>query len=289
MSNDRAKAFSEQAHACLRSGRYDDAVQFARQALELHPTPTAFALLGAALSQSEKPDEANDAFERAAKLEPNSAQHQYNLAANCYRFGWKGQAAKFAKLALSLDPNHPKAKNLADRLERENQVAKTVYNPDLSRPSAPIEPPVIGTELPGAQSPVWAYKPPVIQLKHTIQKVERMGRSWDALLWSIYSLQVILFIPIYTSFLKPIVEQDSSQFFDFGSGGALPVIALLVWIALTVLWTIDMVDRRPSGGYLVLAAFGIIFTLPLLFSCMAPVLGIFIFPIYIIGTRSGSK
>lgn len=286
MAGDRAKAFSEQAQACLRSGRFEDAVEFARQAVELQPSPSAFALLGAALSQSEKPDEANDAFEQAAKLEPKSAKHQYNLAANCYRFGWKAQAARFAKTALTIDPNHAKARALSERLEKENQVVKTVYNPDLTRTTGPEAPPVITPGGTAVQSPVWAYQPPIIQFKHSIQWVEKMGNGWDGLLWGTYALQTILFIALYTMRFETFDSQGTSAFLDFGSGGGMAGISLLLWMILTLLWIVDLVDRRPSGNYLVAAIFGMFLTLPFLMSCMAPIFGVFLFPIYMIGTRA---
>ncbi len=270
----------------MKSGRFEEAVEFAQQVVDLQPTATHYALLGASLSQAEKPDQANDAFEQAAKLDPNSAKHQYNIAANCYRFGWKAEAAKYVRKALQIDPSHPKALFLSERLEKENQAAKTVLNPILNT-EKPEPPPLIGTEAPGTQSNVWNFAPPVIVFSHSVRWIEKMGKAWGALLWIFYSIEVVMLISLYSFMFQPVISGGTDQFFEFGSKGGLALLSILVWMINTVAWIFDLIDRRPQSGPIAVSVGGMIFTLPLFLSCMFPIFGIFAFPIYFTSTRSG--
>jgi tetratricopeptide (TPR) repeat protein len=73
--------FIKQARECLKNGQYFEASEFAQQAVETDPNSgDAYMLLGAALSNSDVPDEAADALTAAIRINPASAKARYNLA-----------------------------------------------------------------------------------------------------------------------------------------------------------------------------------------------------------------
>lgn len=275
--SERLAAFVKQARACIAGGHFDDAVQFARQAVELAPhDPDALTALGAALSKAEMPQEATEALTEAVRLDPNSAKRRYNLATHYYRFGWKDEAKAELARALKLDPNYGKAKELLRRIEldRWRPPTKWYRTPD---PSALQNRPPPHTSADGFQ--VWGQIP---RKRHSFDFIERLGVFWDVILVSVFTA--------YTALMVVMIAEMISRSLDAAYQALSGTHAYgIVWLLFAVTWVMDLLDRRPSAQYVSLAVLGIVLTVPLCLLAFLPVLGTITFVVYLIGSRREAR
>jgi tetratricopeptide (TPR) repeat protein len=270
---DRRTEFADQARACLRNGQISEALGFARQALELAPTDTdSLTVLGAALSRADMPDEATEVLEKATKIEPGNPKHRYNLAAHLFRFGWKEEAQRHVSVALDLDPDYGKAKELLRRIERDQQT------PPLMRFNTPSGGSV--TEAPPVQTTptdtFFPTRPP--RPKHSVALLARLGKAWDLIFIGIFAIQA----GFMAFALSSMFELGLEPTYDALSG-TTPYTG--AWLAFTIAYILDLFDRRPSGSYVILAVMTILLTTPVSLLAFLPLLGAVMFAAYMIGTR----
>lgn len=240
---------------------------------------TAWSLLGAALSNSDRPDEAKEALRRAAALEPEEPKHLYNLAAHHYRYGEKDQALSVARAALLKFPSHTRLRTLARRIEQERWQPPAIPMPAPQRRDGGATagmneaPPVLGIP-PASRS--WQFDPGPKHL-HSLGFVERMGLNWDFILLAIF----LAFSALLILANGEILYQGRG---DSGGPGTLAFgITSLVFIAG---WTIDLADRRPKPIHITLSILAILFSMPLCIICYLPYLSAAYFIAYYFFSRT---
>lgn len=226
---------------------------------------TAWSLLGAALSNSDRPDEAKEAFRKAAALDPEEPKHLYNLAAHHYRYGEKDEALSVARPALVKFPNHARLRALSRRIEQERWQPPAIPMPALQRRDGGTTagmneaPPVLGIP-PSSRS--WQFDPGPKHL-HSLGFVERMGLTWDLILLAVF----LAFSALLILATGEILDQGGG---DRGGPGTVAFgITSLLFIAA---WTIDLADRRPKPVHLTLSILAILFSMPLCVICYLPYL-----------------
>lgn len=270
---DRLAAFIEQARACIKGGQFDEAVEFARQAVDLAPAdPDALTVLGAALSKAEMPQEATEVLLNAVRAEPQSSKRRYNLAAHFYRFGWKEEAKAELVRALELDPNYGKAKELMRRIELDRWQP-----PALRYQSA--DPALPDSAPPVQASPKDFY---VVQVgtrkKHAFDFIERMGIAWDVLLVAVFTIHAVLMVVAITEILSHSLRGAYATVTGLSAYG-------ISWFFFVLVWVVDLLDRRPTGSHVLLAVLAIGITFPACLVAFLPVLGAVMFLAYVVSTR----
>lgn len=292
MADERAAEFIRQALEHLRADRFPQAAEFARQAIELDPSSgEAYGALGVALAQMGRTAEATDAFKRSVELLPGDAKLRYNLAAHLFRTGDQEGALREVRAALEIQPSHRSALELLRQLERRSP------SPTLSSPTPPpIQAPVgepTSVYQPG--SPTYYDPGAVHRPLHSIPFLERLGTTWDGILWVTWALNVVAMVAFYVVLYTRIVPGAESletaspgqqmQFFEdittqgFGWGAAAALTAL----AMMALWFIDLLDRRPSATGMTLGVMGAV--LAPCCMCYMNILSTILFVGYFVATR----
>lgn len=237
MSDRYAKAV-ELATEALNAGRFEDALNEALGVLALEPNhPDAVLLQAIALSQLGRAQEASDAFVRAVSLAPSSAKARYNAAVHEFNRGNRDVSLQLVNDALTIEPNHPSAKDLRGR------IAVDVSYPGLQARSTP---PMTTTGIPF---------------------IEKLGSVWTGMGWV---LSVSIFIcsvgPLLLVFRSPSFRAFMSngnpaakslvEFFDFTAKiaveipaiGVMNVLGNLLTLGVIVFLILDLNHRR--GNYL---------------------------------------
>lgn len=164
-----AKELVAQAVEKFENGDLDGAIDYARQAIDADSRYSdGFSVLGVALAQAGREEEATEAFQRAIQTSPYSATHYYNLALHYYHGGHKNDAMTMAQEAIRTDGKHRRAIALLKKLEEESHVEIAPYTTSLGdqrgsayryKEDAPESPD--GIEAPPIQAP--GFVPPTEQ------------------------------------------------------------------------------------------------------------------------------
>lgn len=240
MADEQAKQFIEQATQSLQGGQFAQALELANQAVELAPENSEAHLLRAiALSQSNQPQAATDAFRQSISLNPEVAKTYFNFAVHLYSQGQKVEALSMANEAARLEPSHAGARDLILRIESES---------GLQAPSTPVQSGAPQTYASPQESGVRpGYEAP----EHSIKFVENMGGGWLTIAWvlSFIDLAVLAFsmltvIPLFQKYQgDPTGMQAAMQH-------AIPVgLTVISWVGKGGMlgWLIvDMLDRRGN-------------------------------------------
>ncbi|MGI8923275.1 MAG: tetratricopeptide repeat protein [Fimbriimonadales bacterium] len=253
----------ERARGLIQQGKYDAAADMARELIGEHgDDPEAFNLLGIALSRSNRPTEATDAFATAARLDPASPKAHYNLAAHYYSVGNKDKAATAAQDALGRDPGHQAAQALLARIRGE--AAQPAPPPTPSEPGYWQDP-----ERP----------------THSIGFVKGLGCGWEVLGWFFFAALMA------TRF---VLDSKTNQYLSgsityetMSRAGQLIlenhmqlVVGSIVWFGLLCAWwAVDIADRRPAGGLVTTSVFG------MLGVCFCIYFTLFVFPLYVFARK----
>lgn len=256
MSDQSSKQFIEQAQQSLGGGQIVEALDFAQQAAALDPeSADAHMLCGIALSQLNRPIEAEESFTRSATLNPGNPKLYYNWAVHYYSLGKKQEALNASRRALDLDPSHASSRDLVIRLEGELGMRSSMSEVQV--------PPVPFSQQPPAmpQQPMHyygGYEPPL----HGIRWVEKLGSKWDLFGWLCGGLHLIVMIinVMQSSAMMSDAMSNPNSFLDkifkdpnayqngaatfTGLLGYLFVFALLFWLI------VDILDRRASWVWL---------------------------------------
>ncbi|MCO5295327.1 MAG: tetratricopeptide repeat protein [Fimbriimonadaceae bacterium] len=259
MSQEQAKAFIEQATQSIQSGQFAQALELADQAIALTPDDSEAQILrGIALSQTQRPDEATEAFRKAISLSPYNAKAYFNLAVHLYGTGQKVEALEMAREAASIDVKHAGARELAARIEAETMAPSTEQTMAHSDPP----PGSIGAAGPGPEAPrPAAYPRPEYQPVHSVALVEKMGSNWGTVGWILILISLVIFVGL-TAYMVPLFMQAGNpQNFQEAMKQAqanqpawVQLVGLFGWLnrALLLGWMImDIMDRRANWLWLV--------------------------------------
>jgi tetratricopeptide (TPR) repeat protein len=264
MSEEQARQFLEQATQSLQSGQFQQALELADQSIALRENDAeAHILRGIALSQLGQPEPATEALRRAISLAPQNPKAYYNLAVHAYSQGQKAEALEMAREAVRLDSKHAGARDLVARVEAEMRPQDDVAAPRAQEPAAP-------TEAPGAPSqPSAPYQSPYQQPPggyvrpgyessgvHSLQFVENMGKTWDAIGWGlvitslvVFVASIFLFMPLYMEMFRDPENISRMNMMGLGGGALSIVIQLVSWAATlaSLVWMIlELSDRRGN-------------------------------------------
>lgn len=118
----------------------EEAIALLQADLERDPRqPEGWRLLGRAYGELERPQEARDAFERAARLDPENldAQVEYAaaIAATHPQHRFDGEASAILQQVLQTDPGHQRARlflGIAQRQAGDNAAAAGTWEPLLA-------------------------------------------------------------------------------------------------------------------------------------------------------------
>lgn len=116
----QARDLVEKAGTTIQAGDPRLALEYLRQSILYNPKDAeAYILLGVALAQTDKPFDAENAFIKATKTDPNNVKAFYNLAVHLYAQEMPRKAFDKVQTALTLDPTHKGSIELDKRLRSE--------------------------------------------------------------------------------------------------------------------------------------------------------------------------
>ena len=132
MAESEATPLVQQSADHYQAGRFEEALNSARQAIEIDERLTdAYTVLGVALSGLERNEEAVSAFQKAIQVSPYNTSAYYNLALQHYQMGYKNDATAMAQEAIRTDGKHKRAIELMKKLETELHVEVAPYQTSL--------------------------------------------------------------------------------------------------------------------------------------------------------------
>lgn len=247
MAEDQARQFIEQATQSLQGGQFNQALDLAEQAVAQSPdNPEAHLLRAIALSQSNQPQAATEAFGKAISLAPSSSKAYFNFAVHLYGLGQKAEALNAAQKASELDPAHAGARDLVGRIESESGLTAS------QTPSAEAEyPRAVEGIRPGYDQPAG----------HSIQWVEKMGPAWTGIAW-LFALTSLLLLTYSVVVVFPVMfqhfgEKDPAVLqsaLKDAMGPLAAVLSVLGWVEKLsgLAWLmIDLADRRGQWLWVV--------------------------------------
>jgi tetratricopeptide (TPR) repeat protein len=144
-----ARAAPYLALALYQAGEHERAIEVARQSIEWRPGQAGdWNTLGLAQRALERNHEAVTSFVRAAEIDPERAQYQFNLGAAYVALGDLSKAEDQYIYGLSLDPDSASAqeslRQIRDRLATERAVVTGAAPTPRPAASKPLPPKKIG-------------------------------------------------------------------------------------------------------------------------------------------------
>lgn len=131
-----------EAQRYVTQGEFHRAIPLLQQALREDPADTAaYTLLGICYANTSRHVDALDAFQQAARRDPEVAKYRFNYAMQLDSVGRQVQAIGEAEAALRLDPAHAGARALRDKLVSERRL-----------PSAPLAPASVTVSSPAPRA-----------------------------------------------------------------------------------------------------------------------------------------
>lgn len=208
MADYAGKDFLDQATQSLQGGRYQQALEFAENALALAPdSAEAYLLRGIAQSQLSRPHDAVESLRKAMELDPASPKPPYNLAVHYYGAGEKMEALVAVRRAVELDPAHAAARDLLQRLESELNIAAPP-SPMGAGGVTGAEPPLNPVRIaPVRDAGQWrqGYLAPV----HSIRWIESIDSAWSLIGWLLAGSVLVI-----TIFMCVTVGGDLARLFS---------------------------------------------------------------------------
>lgn len=127
-----AQELVTQAVESCQKEKYDDALNLAREALEVDPRyGDAYSVLGICFAKKGQPEQATEAFKKAIQTTPYNASAYYNLAYFYYENGNFTDAMTMAQEAIRTDAKHKRAIQLIKILEDKLHVEVAPYTTSL--------------------------------------------------------------------------------------------------------------------------------------------------------------
>lgn len=177
---EQARQLIDQAGVAIQAGNPQYATELLRQSILYNGKDAeAFILLGIALAQTGMPADAENAFKKATHLAPDNVKARYNLAVHQYSEGQLRAALNSARKASELDALHAGSQNLITRIE-EDLGLEHGEEPKTTAAGNPAPPEYRD-----------GYEEQPVQ---TIPTIERLGKIWDVIGWSIGVLSLVLAI-----------------------------------------------------------------------------------------------
>jgi len=269
MSEEQAKQFLEQATQSLQSGQFQQALDLAQQAISLQESDEAQILRGIALSQLNQPDGATEAFRRAISLNAHNPKAYYNLAVHYYALGQKNEAIEMAREAVRIDSKHAGARDLVTRIEAELNPPVDAGAPRIMDDGTTVSGGPQGSAGPTAQGPYQSppmgnYERPGYSTAgvHSLQFVERLGKTWDTIAWIIIVIVFAVFVISWITNFGQIMEAFSNPAAARRMGGMnafssmnlfqmlLSIVGMLARLGGLVWMIMELSDRRGNWLWL---------------------------------------
>ncbi len=271
MSDEQAKQFLEQATQSLQSGQFQQALDLAEQAIALKENDESQILKGIALSQLNQPDGATTAFRRAITLNAYNPKAYYNLAVHYYAQGQRNEALEMARETVRIDSKHAGARDLVARIDAEltpktDVAAPRIMDDGTTTTAGPETPPSegIGPQAPYQGPPTGGYTRPGYETSgvHSLQFVERMGKTWDTFAWILIVILAIACIFYWVTNIGQFMEAFGNPEAMRRLGGmnafsnmsifqlVVAIIGFLARIAALVWMIMELSDRRGNWLWL---------------------------------------
>jgi len=254
MADYAGKEFLDQATQSLQGGRYQQALEFADNAISLAPeNAEAYLLRGIAQSQLNRPHDAVESLRKAMELDPANPKPPYNLAVHYYGAGEKREALTAVEKAIDLDPAHPAARDLLQRLQSELNIVAPAHPAPAGAVTAAEPPLTPASPMPVQDAGQWrqGYLAPV----HSIRWIENIEGAWDVIGWLLAGILLVISI-----FLVATIGLDSfrtvGDLTSNSNGAGMPAswhtplstALIYLWLALaleSLTWMIcELADRR---------------------------------------------
>ena len=109
----------------FNAGRYEEAEEAARRAIQLQPDGTNYSRLGRVLYMEKRYAEAEEAYRRSISVDPNYANSHHNYGLTLWMLGRLEEALREIETSIRLDGRQPEyGKSLAD-LKKAIQATRT--------------------------------------------------------------------------------------------------------------------------------------------------------------------
>ncbi|HLG82183.1 MAG TPA: tetratricopeptide repeat protein [Bradyrhizobium sp.] len=141
---DNAETLHLMALVCFNAGQFDHAVEWISQAIRRQPRTGYLTLLGTALLNLKRNDDALLVFDKAAQLQPGDASLWHNLGNACIECGRPREAITSFQRALAIDPAHWDAAYKAGvMLQQERRLEEALACLDICTKLKPDDPAVL--------------------------------------------------------------------------------------------------------------------------------------------------
>lgn len=128
-SQEKRSALTERAEACFDKGRYDCAMESYAKLLKKRPTdPELLNRFGISArlrfyvtGEADYRDQELEALRKAARRAPRRAPIQVNYGTTCWEMGLRSESSAAYGRALALQPGHPDAALMRDRIKRSTK------------------------------------------------------------------------------------------------------------------------------------------------------------------------
>jgi len=128
-SHEKRSALTERAEACFDKGRYDCAMESYAKLLKKRPTdPELLNRFGISArlrfyvtGEADFRDQELGALRKAARRAPRRTHIQVNFGTTCWEMGLRSESVAAYERALTLEPGHPDAALMRERIKRSTK------------------------------------------------------------------------------------------------------------------------------------------------------------------------
>jgi len=122
-----ADAYDNLGAALQGLGRWEEAVEYHKQAIAMNPGYLKYYNLGIAYGKMGRYPEAIDAFQNSVHSRPDYAEAYYNLGVAYFKLSKWREAIENLKLAIQRDPEHTRAHHALDLAEQYRAQASRLH------------------------------------------------------------------------------------------------------------------------------------------------------------------
>ncbi len=250
MSLEQVEQFIREAQQTMQTGHFAPALELTEQALALDPTSSdAHVLMGVALAQLNRPEEATQAFLAGIRFGPQNTKAFFNLAVHYHQQGQKALSEEMARETLRINSDHPGAKSLLGGNDSANEPDSQMMR-EVPRTSSETEP---GAPNNARSQTTATFRPGYdASTEGSLQFVERMGKGWVFIGMSLALLSLLIGFFAWADFLQVLSQ--------IGVGGDPNAIGAMIessntWLSvlstlislISLLWMIfDVIHRRGN-------------------------------------------
>lgn len=131
--------FARVADGLRAEGRVDEAISLCQEGLRARPVLSGYVVLGKALMDADRMEEAREQFETALRLDPRCLSAMHMLARIMIRLQWADAAAGYYRSILEVEPWDAEIRALLGESSPSGYSASPAAAPSPYAPAAPAE------------------------------------------------------------------------------------------------------------------------------------------------------